>query len=96
MWPVGCPYRNALEQWLKLNDVVVSITSIASYATILGCVSAGSGVSLVPKAVYEQFKGIKGINGYTFKELPHIQSYFIWNKKSKHHRAKDVFIDLLG
>ncbi|MCY1164922.1 HTH-type transcriptional regulator GltR [compost metagenome] len=95
MWPVGCPYRNALEQWLGSNNVFVQITSIASYATILGCVSAGSGVSLVPRGVYEQFKGIGNIQGYTFKQLPPIQSYFIWNKRSGKHRAKDVFIDLL-
>lgn len=95
MWPVGCPYRHALERWLNLNHVHVQITSIASYATILGCVSAGSGVSLVPSAVYEQFKGIGGIQGYTFKQLAPIQSYLIWSKKSQNHRAKEVFIDLL-
>lgn len=95
MWPVGCPYRSALEHWLSLNNVSVQITSMASYATILGCISAGSGVSLVPKSVYEQFKGIGGIRGYSFEQIRSIQSYFIWNKKSKGHRAKDVFIDLL-
>ncbi|CAM4435666.1 LysR substrate-binding domain-containing protein [Acinetobacter dispersus] len=95
MWPTGCPYRNALEQWLALNHVDVQITSIASYATILGCVSTGAGVSLVPKGVFEQFKAIGDIRGYTFQQLPPIQSYFIWNKKSLNHRAKEIFIDLL-
>lgn len=94
MWPTGCPYRNALEQWLNANNVSVHITSIASYVTILGCVSAGSGVSLVPRSVYEQFKDIAGMKGYFFEELPLVQSYLIWNKKSQKHRAKDVFIDL--
>lgn len=95
MWPTGCPYRSALEQWLNTNNVFVQITSIASYATILGCVSAGSGVSLVPRGVYEQFKGIGSIKAYSFKELPLIQSYFIWNKESRKHCAKDEFIALL-
>ncbi|MEG2431549.1 MAG: LysR family transcriptional regulator [Acinetobacter sp.] len=94
MWPTGCPYRNALEQWLNANNVSAHITSIASYMTILGCVSAGSGVSLVPRSIYEQFKEIGGMKGYFFEALPLVQSYLIWNKKSQKHRAKDVFIDL--
>lgn len=94
MWPTGCPYRNALENWLSRHGVIVQITSIASYVTILGCISAGSGISLVPKSVFEQFKGIGGICGYTLDELPHIQCYLIWNNKSHKHRAKEAFIDI--
>ncbi|WP_258292535.1 LysR substrate-binding domain-containing protein, partial [Escherichia marmotae] len=43
MWTEGCPYRAALEEWLKLKNISLPITSITSYATIIGCVSAGSG-----------------------------------------------------
>ncbi|SFW47488.1 DNA-binding transcriptional regulator, LysR family [Pseudomonas sp. NFACC04-2] len=49
MWPPGCPYRFALEQWLLRHDQVQPIISIASYGAIVGCVSAGAGVSLVPR-----------------------------------------------
>ena len=94
MWPTGCPYRNALESWLSRHGVIVQITSIASYVTILGCISAGFGISLVPKSVFEQFKGIGSICGYTLDELPHIQCYLIWNNKMHKHRAKEVFIDI--
>lgn len=94
MWPIGCPYRNALENWLNLHGITVQITSIASYVTILGCISAGAGISLVPKSVFEQFKGIGSICAYTLDELPQIQSYLIWNNKSHKHCAKEVFIDI--
>ena len=43
MWPDGCPYRKALENWLSESNLSVPITSIASYGTILGCVSSGAG-----------------------------------------------------
>lgn len=79
MWPDGCPYRKALEVWLSENDVFVPIISIASYGTILGCVSSGTGVSLVPKGIYEQFKAIGGIKGYSFAELKPMKNFFIWN-----------------
>ncbi|MGO2236122.1 MAG: LysR substrate-binding domain-containing protein [Marinomonas sp.] len=95
MWPEGCPYRKALQNWLGEHGVSVPIISIASYGTILGCVSAGAGVSLVPKGVYEQFKNIGGVHGYSFSQLTSIQNYFVWNKSVGRHRAKDAFVDLL-
>lgn len=95
MWPEGCPYRRALEGWLSEHGVSASITSIASYGTILGCVSAGAGVSLVPVGVFEQFKRIGNISGYTFSQLSPVQNYFVWNKHVGFHRAKDAFAELL-
>jgi len=95
MWPEGCPYRKTLENWLSEHHVSVPIISIASYGTILGCVSAGAGVSLVPKGVFDQFRNIGSLNGYTFSQLTSIQNYFIWNKNTGFHRAKDAFLDLL-
>lgn len=96
MWPEGCPYRKTLENWLTENGVTVPIVSIASYGTILGCVSAGSGVSLVPKGVFEQFKSIGSMRSYSFNQLTSIQNYFIWNRNVGMHRAKDAFVDLLN
>ena len=95
MWPEGCPYRKTLENWLLENDISVPITSIASYGTILGCVSSGAGISLVPKGVFEQFKLIGGINGYTFDQLKPIYNYFIWNKETGYHSANEAFLDLI-
>lgn len=95
MWPEGCPYRKALHNWLNQYSITVQITSIASYTTILGCVSAGSGISLVPKSVYEQFKSIGNICGYTFEQLPKIQSYLIWNNQVIKYKPKETFIDLI-
>jgi len=95
MWPDGCPYRKALEIWLSEKDVSVPITSIASYGAILGCVSSGAGVSLVPKGIYEQFKSIGGIKGYSFVELKPIHNFFIWNKETGYHSAKDAFLELI-
>lgn len=95
MWPEGCPYRKALEDWLSEYQISIPIISIASYGTILGCVSAGSGVSLVPKGVFDQFRSIGSIKGYSFKELASIKNYFVWNKENGYHRARDAFVELL-
>ncbi|TWC22621.1 DNA-binding transcriptional LysR family regulator [Pseudomonas sp. SJZ085] len=95
MWPERCPYRGSLENWLRMHEVSSSIIDIASYGTILGCVSSGAGASLVPRGMYEQFKNIGSISGYMFDDLTPIQNYFMWNKNVEVHRAKDKFVELL-
>lgn len=95
MWPDGCPYRKALENWLSENDISAPITSIASYGTILGCVSSGAGVSLIPRGMFDQFKQIGGISGYTFDQLKPISNYFIRNKEVGYHSANIAFLELI-
>ncbi|MBV4469048.1 LysR family transcriptional regulator [Pseudomonas siliginis] len=95
MWPEGCPYRKALLTWLERYKVFNPITSIASYGTILGCVSSGAGISLVPRGMFEQFRQLGGIQGFFFNDLKPVQNYFIWNRHVESHRAKDKFADLL-
>jgi len=95
MWPEGCPYRKALLTWLERYKVFNPITSIASYGTILGCVSSGAGISLVPRGMFEQFRQLGGIQGFFFNDLKPVQNYFIWNRHVESHHAKDKFADLL-
>ncbi|MEG1629454.1 LysR family transcriptional regulator, partial [Pseudomonas sp.] len=85
MWPQGCPYRFALEQWLLQCNQAPSIVSIASYGTIVGCVSAGAGVSLVPRGIYEQYRQGAGWTGYTFAELAGVDNLFYWHQESVNH-----------
>ena len=95
MWPPGCPYRHALECWANQHQVPIDITSIASYGTILGCVSAGAGVSLVPAGFFDKFEKNANIKGYKLKELPPIQNYFLKNKKKEFNHTLNAFEILL-
>ncbi|MBD2851265.1 LysR family transcriptional regulator [Acinetobacter baumannii] len=95
MWTEGCPYRAALEEWLKLKNISLPITSITSYAPIIGCVSAGSGVALVPKSIYEQYKNLAHIQSYKFEYLAFMQNHFFWHKNVSNHKARDMFIELI-
>jgi DNA-binding transcriptional LysR family regulator len=82
MWPEGCPYRAALERWLQNDGQTQPIVSIANYGTIVGCVSAGAGVALVPKGVYEQYQKGSGWVGYEFPELTSIDNLFYWHESA--------------
>ena len=95
MWPTGCPYRLALEQWLSRHGQVASIVSIASYGTIIGCVSAGSGAALVPRGIYEQYRQGANWQGHEFAELTHIDNRFYWHAHAGCHPARDAFSALL-
>ncbi|KGF66652.1 LysR family transcriptional regulator [Pseudomonas lutea] len=95
MWPDGCPYRAALERWLQNNGQTQSIVSIANYGTIVGCVSAGAGVALVPKGVYEQYRKGSGWVGYEFAELTSIDNLFYWHENAEHHPAREALVAML-
>lgn len=95
MWPSGCPYRLALEQWLSRHHQVCPIVSIASYGTIVGCVSAGSGAALVPRGIYEQYRQGANWQGHEFAELTHIDNRFYWHAHAGCHPARDAFSALL-
>jgi DNA-binding transcriptional LysR family regulator len=95
MWPEGCPYRAALERWLIQNGQNQPIVSIANYGTIVGCVSAGAGVALVPKGVFEQYRNGAGWVGYEFPELTSIDNLFYWHENSEHHPAREAFVAML-
>lgn len=96
MWPQGCPYRQSLERWLNECQVPMKITNIASYGTILGCINSGAGVSLVPTGIFEQFRKVGDIRGYSFAQLAPVQNYFIHNRRTEPHRARDAFAKLLN
>ncbi|WP_323155261.1 LysR family transcriptional regulator [Pseudomonas alvandae] len=95
MWPVGCPYRLALEQWLLRHGQVQPIISIASYGAIVGCVSAGAGVSLVPRGIYEQYCQGAGWTGYEFPELAGVDNLFYWRENAGRHPAREAFLAML-
>lgn len=50
----GCSYQDRLEDWLKrLGRPPLRIMEFGTLEAILGCVSAGMGVALMPKSVIE-------------------------------------------
>jgi DNA-binding transcriptional LysR family regulator len=53
---VGCPYRARLEQWFSQSgEMPTRIVDMDSWYAILGCTTAGMGVSVLPKMVLTTF-----------------------------------------
>ncbi|ALS21266.1 MULTISPECIES: LysR family transcriptional regulator [Paenibacillus] len=51
----GCSYRARMEQWLHEEGVMpVKILEFGTLETILGCVAAGLGISLLPRSIVQR------------------------------------------
>ena len=60
---VGCPHRKRLEDWFaSQHDMPGRTIEMTSYHTILGCVVAGMGISLVPRSVLKTFPDRKRLS----------------------------------
>jgi DNA-binding transcriptional LysR family regulator len=95
MWPPGCPYRRALENWLGRHGLNLPITGYASWGTIIGCVSVGAGVSLIPEGVLERYSQSANLSVQRFDDLLPVDNRFVWHKDVQHHGARDAFAQLL-
>lgn len=95
VWPPGCPYRAALENWLKPHDIKPAIASYASWGTIIGCVSAGIGVALAPEGILARYEQANQLTSYRFDELAAVDNLLFWHKDIQRHLARDAFAGLL-
>lgn len=65
MFRVGCSYRQRLEQALaSLGLNGYTRLELGTLDGILGCVAAGMGITLLPRAVVEQSPHAKGLNSH--------------------------------
>ncbi len=93
----GCSYRAIAEQWLRASGrTPVEIAEFGTLDGILGCVTAGVGVTLMPRSVVArpQYEGLLkafpiGTPGMT------IDTLLIRHKGAVPNRTLDAFLDVL-
>jgi len=82
--PAGCRFRSRLVSLLSEEGFAQpQIMELGSLDTVIGCVRAGMGISLVPKSVVDN-RNDKGcfIIHTVPKKFSKIPILFIWNSKS--------------
>ena len=53
-FPEGCAYRRVLQRWLGRDSLApFRVLELASYHAIVACVTAGTGIALVPESVLD-------------------------------------------
>jgi DNA-binding transcriptional LysR family regulator len=73
------------------------VHAFGTFEAIIGCVAAGMGVAMMPKAVIQQRKMDDAIR---FHALPpaiaNIKTLLVWRKNVTHHPARQAFADSFG
>ncbi|CAG35022.1 LysR family transcriptional regulator [Desulfotalea psychrophila] len=92
----GCAYRAHLKHWLSYYGIrQYKIMEFGALDTILGCVEAGMGLTILPRAVAErpQYAHFKVQN--LPKEISYINTSFIYHKDTALTNAMKSFLALV-
>jgi len=94
----GCSYRAQAEHWLRDTGAIpVSVIEMGTLDGILGCVTAGLGIAVVPRRSAEL--SAYG-NGFDIEDLPaahrHSRTSLIWRRDRKPTKSLRELIDILG
>lgn len=89
----GCAYRYRLEQWFAESGIQPKIVEFGAFETILACVGAGMGVSLMPAALLIKRNLLSSVRIHTLpSRLARVNTTLIWRKDISRHAARDAFI----
>jgi DNA-binding transcriptional LysR family regulator len=93
----GCTYRRRLDAWLASGDVAPRRTlEFGTFEGILGCVAAGMGISLMPRAIIEQ-RGLR--ETVAVHAVPprfgRVETQMVWRRDSEALAARDAFLVVL-
>jgi DNA-binding transcriptional LysR family regulator len=59
-FPEGCAYRRVLQRWLGADSLATfRVLELSSYHAIVACVTAGTGIALMPESVIETMPHVK-------------------------------------
>lgn len=93
----GCSYRAQLERWLRdTGNVPYQIMELGSIEGILGCISAGMGISFLPRSVVDKKNAQR-----TFSLIPlpedfcKMTTWFVRRKNEKLSKAMTAFKELI-
>lgn len=92
----GCFYRSSLEHWFHQVGLVPNqVMELGTLDGILSCVSAGMGVTLLPRGVVENYRAQHGIRFHALPaEFANVKTVFIRRNDTRPTAALNAFVDL--
>lgn len=93
----GCSYRQRLLDWLRGEGVqIAQLNEYGSFEAIIGCVAAGMGISLLPRAVLEVHLAAGTLRTHpTPRAVGRAQTLLVWHRERSRHMARETFSALL-
>lgn len=94
----GCSYRAKLEQWLHQEGITPNkIMEFGTLEAILGCVSAGLGISMLPYAVVEKYVQVGTLRLHSIPNpYGKVETVFIHRKHTFMPTSLMKFIDMFS
>ena len=80
-FPEGCAYRRVLQRWLGTDSLVsFRVLELASYHAIIACVTAGTGIALIPESVLATMPHVKVLQHPIPKAQGQITTPLVWRR----------------
>lgn len=78
----GCPHRKRLETWYeRLGEMPRQTIELGSYHAMLGCVTIGMGVALLPRSVLDTFPECHRLSEHPLPPgLDRVRTLLIWRR----------------
>ncbi|WP_335872633.1 LysR family transcriptional regulator [Bacillus sp. 2205SS5-2] len=92
----GCSYRARFEEWLQYEGVIPEkIMELGTLDGIIGCVSAGLGISLLPRSVVGKYEKEGHLEQQSIpSQFGNVKTLFIYRKEKYMSPALKEFIDM--
>lgn len=96
-FPIGCYYRKQLETWLHKSGLIpYRIMEFSTIETIIGCVSAGMGITFLPRSVLGGSLASDKIAIHPLPaEVAHVTTRFLRRKNSAEPKTLTAFRELV-
>lgn len=93
----GCSYRQRLLDWLRKEGIqIAQINEYGSFEAIIGCVAAGMGISLLPRAVLEIHLAAGTVRTHpTPRGVGKAKTLLVWHRERTRHIGREAFTVLL-
>jgi DNA-binding transcriptional LysR family regulator len=97
VFKVGCFYRNMLEGYLSEEGIdLLNQLEIGTLEGIIGCVSAGLGITMLPRSVVERTTRRKQVRIHELpKKVSRVETLFITHKAQVRSSALERLIEVI-
>jgi DNA-binding transcriptional LysR family regulator len=91
----GCAYRTRLEHWFEKAGVKPQhVIEVGGFETIVACVAAGMGVTMMPAALLVKRNLLSSVRMHPVPpRIGRTKTLLVWRRDAGEHGARDAFID---
>lgn len=90
----GCAYRARLERWFSEGNVTPKVIEFGAFETIIACVGAGMGVTLMPVALLIKRNLLSTVRMHPLPpKIARVKTVLVWRKDIRNHAAREAFVN---